>query len=246
MSKIPEWKHLKVNGTDGVTEVFQHTNDGPLIWSPAVGRELTELFTWVASDRDTTVLILTGTGSEYCAKIDGVEFQAMSWRQIWSIEQELLRSMVDLNTIVIAAVNGPVRIHSELPVLADIVLACPEAEFSDPYHFKRNVVPGDGVQLVWGSLLGSSRANYFFLTAERIGAEEAKRLGAVHETLPREQLLPRAHELARGLAEKPAAVLTYTKAALRIRDRRNFREDLSHSLSLQGLGLHALGYHRPE
>jgi enoyl-CoA hydratase/carnithine racemase len=246
VSKIPEWKHLKVNRADGVTEVFQHTNDGPLIWTPSVGRELTELLTWVATDGDTKVVILTGTGNEYCAKIGGAEFKTMTWRQIWSMELRLLNSMVDLNTIVIAAVNGPVRIHSELPVLADIVLACPEAEFSDPYHFTRNVVPGDGVQLVWGTLLGSSRANYFLLTGERIGADEAKRLGAVHEILPREELLTRAHELARGLAERPAAVLTYSKAALRIRDRRNFREDLSHSLSLEGLGLHALGYHRPE
>jgi len=246
VSKIPQWKHLKVDRLNGVTQVIQHTDDGPLVWTPGVARELTELLAWASTDSETKVLILTGTGQEYCVKLNGAEFQTLSWREVWSTEQALVSSMMELNTLVIAAINGPVHIHSELPVLADIVLAVPEAEFSDRYHFKRNVVPGDGVQIVWGSILGSSRANYFFLTAERIGAEEAKRLGAVHEIVSREALLGRAHTLAEGLAERPAAVLTYTKAALRIRDRRYFREDLSHGLSLEGLGMHALGYRGPE
>lgn len=246
MSHIPEWKHLKVTRADGVTEVTQHSDGGPLVWTAATGIELTEFLKWVAADEETKVVILTATGSEYCVKLDAAGFKGVNYRQIWSLEQQLLVGMIELNKIVIAAVNGAVRIHSDVPMLADIVLACPEAEFSDAYHFTRNVVPGDGAYLVWSRILGPSRANYFFLTGQRIGAEEAKRLGAVHEIHPHDTLLSRAHELAKGLVEKPAAVLTYTKAALRVTDRRNFREDLSHSLSLQGLGMYALGYHRPE
>ena len=246
MNTIPARKHLKVSRADGITEAILHSDDGPLVWSAAAMRELADFLEWVAEDAETKVLILTGTGNDYCAKLDPTEFMTMKWREIWSIEQQMLTRLMALNTIVIAAVNGPAAIHSEMPVLADIVIACPEAEFSDRYHFKQNVVPGDGAQIVWGAILGSSRASYFFLTGERLGAEEAKRLGAVHEIHPREALLERARELARGLVKRHSATLTYTKAALRLRDRRFFSQDLSHGLSLKGLAMHAVGFRGAE
>src|ERR1700722_17588436 len=167
MTAIPEYKHLKVSRAEGIIEAIVHSDDGSLVWSAAAMREMTDFFGWVGNDEDTKVLILTGTGKDYCAKLDPTEFMAMKWREIWSTEQQMLNRLMNLNTIVIAAVNGPIAIHSEMPVMADIVIACPEAEFSDRYHFKQNVVPGDGAQLVWGSVLGSSRTNYFFLTGER-------------------------------------------------------------------------------
>jgi enoyl-CoA hydratase/carnithine racemase len=246
MTAIPEYKHLKVNRAEGIIEAIVHSDDGPLVWSAAAMREMTDFFGWVGNDEDTKVLILTGTGKDYCAKLDPTEFMAMKWREIWSTEQQMLNRLMNLNTIVIAAVNGPIAIHSEMPVMADIVIACPEAEFSDRYHFKQNVVPGDGAQLVWGSVLGSSRTNYFFLTGERIAADEAKRLGAVHEIHPREALLERARDLARGLTKRHSATLSYTKAALRLRDRRFFSQDLSHGLSLKGLAMHAAGFRGSE
>lgn len=246
MNATPEPKHLKISKADGVAEVVLHTDGGSLVWSKAATLEITQFLDRAASDPEIRVIVLTGAGESWCDKLDPSEFGEMSWRQVWTMEQNLLIRMIELNVIVIAAVNGPVGIHSDLPVLADIVLAAPEAVFADKYHFRRNVVPGDGVHLVWSGILGRSRATYFCLTGERLGAEEARRRGAVHEVIERDQLLPRARELAREIATKPAAMLTYTKAALRLRDRRNFRQDLSHSLALQGLAMHGTGFKGPE
>lgn len=243
---MTDWKHIEVNQAGGIVEAALHTDGGPLVWTASVALELIEFLGRAVTEVESKVLILSGTGDAWCAKLDPSEFQAMTWRRVWEIEQRLLGRMMDLNMIVIAAINGPVSIHSDLPLLADVVLACPETVFADPYHFKRGVVPGDGVHLVWSSILGTSRATYFCLTGEKINAEEAKRLGAVHEIHSRENLLPRARELAAELAARPVPVLAYTKAALRVRDRRNFHQDLSHSLSLQGLGMHATGFVGPE
>lgn len=246
MSDIPAWKHIDIVRADGVTEARLHNDGAALIWTAAASDEVEHFFHWVARDAETKVVIMTGTDADFCAKLDAASFANRGWREVWASEQRLLNAVMDLNTIVISAINGPVTIHSDIAVLADIVLACPETTFSDPYHFKRNIVPGDGVQLVWQTLLGASRANYFFLTNQKLSADEAKSVGAVHEIVARDQLLTRARELARTLAEKSAAVLAYSKAALRLRDRRDFREDLSHSLALQGLALNALGYLKPE
>jgi enoyl-CoA hydratase/carnithine racemase len=151
--EMPDWTHLKVTRKAGVAEVLLHNGGGPLIWNATVHRELTELFAWLAFDRSTHVLILAGSGDVFCAGIESTEFRKMSWREIWSEGRRLLCGLLDLDILVITAVNEPALIHSEIAVMADIVIACPEAEFADHAHFLRNVVPGDGVHLVWGNLL---------------------------------------------------------------------------------------------
>lgn len=246
MKPMPSWQHLAVERIGPVLEVRQHTDGGPMIWSASVERELTEFFTWVAEDQEAKVIILAGTGDSYCASIDSTEFRNMSWRETWGGGQRLLTRMMEINCIILAAVHGPAHFHSEIPVMADIVIASPTAEFADLAHLARGIVPGDGVQLVWGNLLGSRRAGYFFLTNERLGASEAQRLGVVHEIHAQGDLLARARSIASDLAQNSAALLTYTKAALRIQERRNFHHDMSHSISIEGLGIYTSGMRKAE
>jgi len=56
-------------------------------------------------------------------------------------------------------------------------------------------------------------AMYWLLTAEFMDAQEAYRIGLVHEVLPRERLIPRAEEIARRIAENhPLAVRAIKQA----------------------------------
>ena len=103
-----------------------------------------------------------------------------SMSRAWRCCENLLAIPVPM----IAAVNGPALIHAELAVLCDIVLAASHAEFADLAHIPNGTVPGDGVHTVWPMLLGPNRGRYFLLTGERIGAEEARRVGVVGEVLP--------------------------------------------------------------
>ena len=73
-------------------------------------------------------------------------------------------NILDIKVPLIAAVNGPVRLHSEYILLADIVLATPSAVFQDKPHFEFGIVPGDGVNLLWPEVIGSVRGRYFILT----------------------------------------------------------------------------------
>ena len=136
----------------------------------------------------------------------------------------------------IGVVNGPATVHAEIPVLGDLVLAADDAEFADHAHITRGVAPGDGAHAVWARLLGPSRSRYFLLTAASIAAEEALRIGFVHETMPRERLADRAAELAAQLAEQTLPVLRYSKAVVAMGIRRGFAEELSHGLGLEGSG----------
>ena len=82
--------------------------------------------------------------------------------------------MLDIEVPMIAAVNGPVTVHSELAVLCDVVLARTDTYFQDAPHFPGGLVPGDSMQVVWPMLLGPNRGRYFLLTGQEIHAEEAR------------------------------------------------------------------------
>jgi enoyl-CoA hydratase/carnithine racemase len=218
-----------------VTELVLHSDGGPLVWNARVHRELPALWAALKFDESTRVILLTGAGESFCAEIDSASFGGVGWDQIWWEGRQLLTGLLDLDVPVITAVNGPAWIHSELAVMADIVIACPETSFADRAHFVRGYVPGDGVHLAWRSLLGPSHSSYFLLTGSELDAAEALRLGVVHEVVPRDLLLERARELAAQIADVPLATLRSTRTALRSEDRRLFAESLSHGLAIEAL-----------
>lgn len=230
---------------DGVLEMTLHTRGGPALWGTALDSlhaELGDAFLDVARDPANKVVILTGTGDSFIAAMDTqARFPETSLAAMWPrIHDEgiaLLQNLLAIPVPMIAAVNGPALIHAELAVLCDIVLAAAHAEFADLAHVPGGAVPGDGVHTVWPMLLGPNRGRYFLLTGERIGAEEAKRLGVVSEVLGAEALLPRARELAGRLAKLPPLVLRHTRSVL-VRDlRRRMQDELAYGLAHEGLAM---------
>jgi enoyl-CoA hydratase/carnithine racemase len=141
-------------------------------------------------------------------------------------------NILDIEAPLIAAVNGPVRLHSEYILLADIVLAAPSVVFQDKPHFDFGIVAGDGVNLLWPEVIGSVRGRYFILTRQELDAETAKEWGAVNEIVPSDKLLGRAHEIAEGLAKLPPLTSRYTRVALTQKLRRVIDEGVGYGLAL--------------
>jgi enoyl-CoA hydratase/carnithine racemase len=226
---------------DGVLEVRLHTDGGPLIWGDSPHTELSYCFSAIAADVENRVVILTGTGDRFCADLDSSWVGGMhprKWDKIYWHGKRLLTSLLDIEVPVITAVNGPARVHPELAVLGDIVLASSDAVFQDAPHFRHDTVPGDGVHLIWPLLLGPNRGRYFLLTAQRLSATEALGLGVVSEVLPPGELLDRARELASQLAAHDDTILRLTKVAL-VHELRRLMHDVGYGLALEGLGAYA-------
>lgn len=222
----------------GVLEIRLHDGqDRSLVWDEPVHRELPDLFADVARDPANKVVVLTGTGADFCASQDPSGWPKLvpsTWDKIFTEGRRLLRNLLEIEVPVIGVANGPARWHAELVVLSDIVLASKDAVFQDAPHFPY-AVPGDGVHSVWPLLLGPNRGRYFLLAKEEIGAEEARHLGVVGEVLPADQVLDRAWELARELDQRDALTLKYTRLALTHRLKRAVLEDLPYGLTLEGL-----------
>lgn len=246
------YRNIEFDRRGGVVQMRLHTDGGALRWGANEGSvhgQLSDAFRDLAHDPHTRALILTGTGETFCTELNREEnsgaLTATSWSRLMREGRELLLDFLAIEVPVIAAVNGPVHIHSELPVLADIVLAAETAEFADRVHFVYGVVPGDGVHVVWPLLLGINRARYFLMTGQVIGAREAQSLGIVAEVLPDADLQARAWELGASLERKPLVALRNTRHALTRRIRRELNDDLDVGLALEGLGLLSLGDQTP-
>jgi enoyl-CoA hydratase/carnithine racemase len=233
-----KYENVRMKREDGILEVALHTRGGPLVFNGHVHEALVGAFRDIGDDRDNHVVILTGTGEEFCARIspEGFDFfTPTGYDKILREGTKLLENILDIQTPMIAAINGPVTVHSEYALLCDIVLAAEEAFFQDAAHPAFGIVPGDGLHVVWPEVIGEIRGRYFLLSGQKLSATEAKDYGAVNEVLALEALLPRAWELARHLKKQNPLTLRYTRIALSTRFRRRLQESLSYGLALEGI-----------
>ena len=243
MSRFETYRNAFANARltrsdSGILEVKLHTEGGKLVFDGHTHEQFVDLFHAIGSDPDNRVVILTGSGDAFMDAISPEGFDFFSPRgydKIFREGKKVLMNILDIEVPLIAALNGPVLLHSEYALLADIVLATPETVFQDKPHFDFGIVPGDGVNLLWPEVIGSVRGRYFILTRQILDAETAKDWGAVNEIVPADRLLARAHEIAEGLAALPPLPSRYTRIALTQKLRRIVDEGAGYGLALEGI-----------
>ena len=164
---------------DGILLMRMHRDGGPAVWDERTHHATADLFNDVAGDRDVRVVIYTGTGDAFNANW-GREAERPSFKGPTEWVEEMgwygrLRhiNLLEIDAIMIAAVNGPSNIHSELALMCDIVLASDDAYFQDMAHFPRNLSPGDGIQNVWPLVMGRNRWRYAQLMGQQITSQMA-------------------------------------------------------------------------
>ena len=236
---------------DGILLMRMHTDGGPVNWNKAAS-STPNLLGDIAGDRDVRVVIFTGTGENFNAdfrpkgeelKAYAAQLQAAPQRPAEDVEaagwsgRNRHNNMLDIDAIMIAAVNGPVTIHSELPLMCDIVLASDTAYFQDLAHFVSNLAPGDGVQNIWPRAIGMNRFRYWQLMGQKITAQQAYDWGAVNEVVPNDKLLDRAWEIAHYLVRFSPVTLRNTRRTFVQELKRAAVNDLALGQNMELLGM---------
>lgn len=236
------FEFIKFRREDGILEMALHTKGGPFAFSEDMHHDFSEVCNAVNRDPENRVVILTGTGDRFCAAFDFASFYKhlavdaqQTWIRVRRDGTRMLTAFLDIEIPFIAAINGPAVSHSELPLLADVVLCADTTIFQDATHFIAGIPPGDGMHVVWTTLLGLNRGRYFLMTGQKLTAQEALAAGVVGEVLPLKDLNARAWELARQWVKHPLLNLHGTRAILTTEWKRKMTDYLHAGLTYEAM-----------
>jgi enoyl-CoA hydratase/carnithine racemase len=163
------------------------------------------------NDPEVRVIIIRGAGERaFSAGADVKEFRApesvVEARQA-RVRRSWLGKLAEAAKPSIAAIHGfCLGGGLELALACDIRIASDDTQLGLP-EVSLGILPGSGGTQRLSRLVGLGPALHLILTSERIGAEEAYRLGLVTKLVPRGQLLAEAERLALLIASHaPLAV----------------------------------------
>lgn len=172
-------------------------------------RTLTAFLATVDRAHGARVVVLTGSGRAFSAGSDIREFcPTAEWLEEARRVETELNETIELGPVpVVAACNGHTLGGGAVMALAcDFRIAAASATFGLPEVMIGAMPTATGTMRL-PLLVGRGQALRLILTAERIGAAEAHRLGIFEEVVADEALLARAIEIASRIAgASPQAV----------------------------------------
>ncbi len=181
--------------------------------------ELTQVWLTIDADPGTRVAVVTGAGKAFSAGGDMTLVEEMAGNpeavaRTMREAADLVYNIVNLDKPVVSAING-VAVGAGLVValLADVSVIAETARLTDG-HTRLGVVAGDHAAIIWPLLCGMAKAKYYLLTADFLDGREAERIGLVSLAVPGADVLPKALEIATGLARGSQPAIRWTKRAL--------------------------------
>lgn len=227
---------------DGVATITLNRPTARNALSPAMKDALTMAAAAVAGDEDVRAVVLTGAGGVFCAGGDlrGMEearptATVESWRERMRAVHPLVRTLVELDKPLIAAVDGPAfGAGFSLALMADFVVASPRARFCLSF-MRVGLVPDFAAMHTLPRVVGVQRAKELMLSAREVGADEALRLGIAMELVPADGLLARAHELAASFRGASPLAVGLVKSEVGMSLATDLRTALDHEATQQAL-----------
>ncbi len=205
------------------------TINRPLVMNSLDGETLDELNkAWIdfRDDPDLWVAIITGAGVKaFCS---GADIKTLSnyYNTTTAIQRKAnaekepgiggITRNLEIRKPIIAAINGYCLAGGlEIALACDIRIASETASFGLT-EVSRGIVPGAGGTQRLPRLIGLGKSLEMILTAERIDAQEAYRIGLVNKVVPPDQLLPEAMKMGERICNNaPLAVQAAKEAVYR-------------------------------
>lgn len=200
----------------------------------ALKRDLVEVLTQCQMDDAVRVVVFIGSGRAFSAGDDisghsaygkrtsklvpeigrGHQNHIGTYEGLRIISQPLNTAVRTLDKLTIAAINGvAIQTGLSLALACDFRLAAKSARLGSA-TLRFGLLPDEGGQYLLVQLLGVARAMDFLMRKRIATAQEALELGLVHEVTEDADLLSRALDLARELANGPQVAMRLLKRSI--------------------------------
>ncbi len=192
------------------------------------------------ADPAVRVLVITGAGDRaFVAGADIAEFRGRTLveQQRMYREGTVYDAMDRVAKPVIARIDGYCFGGGlELAMACDLRVASERSTFSQA-EINLGIIPGGGGSQRLPRLVGLGTALKLTLTGERIGADEALRIGLVDEVVAHPLLDRRVGEIAGKIASKSAVAVRLAKAAVKASARLPIEQGLRYEQTLFTLAI---------
>ena len=197
-------------------------------------RDLVEVLMQAQMDDAVRVVVITGSGRAFCAGDDMTghypdygDAQALTpptppghrdpigtYEGLRNISQPLNAAVRALDKLSIAAINGvAIQTGLSLALACDVRIASSDARLGSA-TLRFGLLPDEGGQYLLVQLIGVAKTIDFLMRKRIVSAQEALDLGLVHEVVPHDQLMERALDLARELANGPQVAMRLLKRSI--------------------------------
>lgn len=188
--------------------------------------ELLDAFDALSDRADVRSIVLTHTGSVFCAGADIKERAAIAdapgdHARLNRLVRDVFFAVMECHKPVIVAVDGAaIGAGFVLVLCGDILLASDRATFAMP---EIDVGMAGGGKFLERHL-PPSKVRRLLLTGERVPAAELYRLGAIEACLPPAEVRPAAERLAAEIASKSPLAVRTIKESLNVIESLSLRD----------------------
>lgn len=236
------YRRLRIEKHDGLATVTLDRAEARNQIDRTLHHELQDVWRDLADDREVNAVLLTGAGQYFSV---GGNVKGMLERPGGDVFEEgemieprsarkIVQNILDCEVPVVCAINGDcIGLAATVALFCDITVCAEDARIGDP-HVRIGLVAGDGGAVIWPMLVGPNRAKEFLMRGSLLSGADAARVGLVNYAVPRDEVLAKAHAIARELADGPPWAIRWTKLAVNkaIRDQVNLILDASFALEM--------------
>ncbi|MDE9482429.1 enoyl-CoA hydratase/isomerase family protein [Xenorhabdus bovienii] len=207
-------------------------------FTPALIAGLQQAFADIAHYPQARVVVITGYENYYSTGGTKEGLLALQRNQGTFVDANVYTLALDCALPVISAMQGhAIGGGLVMGLFSDIVILGRESIYAANF-MKYGFTPGMGSTHVLPARLGMGLAQEMFYTSRNYRGEELARRGVACEVVPRAEVLGRALEVARMLAEKPRLTLSIFKQHMTRQLRAGMKEAIEHELAMHQSTMH--------
>lgn len=222
---MPHYEDLTYEVKDRVAILTLDRPDKLNAWTAAMEKSLKQALAAAVADDNVRVIVVTGAGRGFCAGADMGLLQSIK-ADNWE-ERELAQAareeefdfasglgpdvsphyggrfgyLMQVKKPIIAAINGPAAgLGLVVALYADMRFAGSDAKFTTAFA-QRGLIAEHGISWLLPRLVGPAHALDLLLSARKVTADEAERMGLVNKVFEQVNFMGAVMDYARALAE---------------------------------------------